>query len=227
MAYGEGATMTPEANEQTGSRPKKSGKPWVSRLVPYLLGGGAGVLIYGGALRWFPLLNGIDSPFFYPLAGAGFVVTIAAITWWAGGPRAFELKGRPSSWVSWVGYGSLYGLIIAGVVAIGVGGAFATWGLFVTLNGALDFGHAAQRSYAVADFHEDCGGARAKDKSYYLLEPSGTQGGDGSLRARVNCSEDEGLPVEGAGVVPVGGEVVVEIKPGTFGEPWQAGYRAG
>jgi hypothetical protein len=227
MAYGEGATMTSEANEQTGSRPKKSGKPWVSRLVPYLLGGGAGVLIYGGALRWFPLLNGIDSPFFYPLAGAGFVVTIAAITWWAGGPRAFKLKGRPSSWVSWVGYGSLYGLIIVGVVAIGVGGAFATWGLFVTLNGALDFGHAAQRSYAVADFHEDCGGARAKDKSYYLLEPSGTQGGDGSLRARVNCSEDEGLPVDGGGVVPVGGEVVVEIKPGAFGEPWQAGYRAG
>jgi hypothetical protein len=33
--------------------------------------------------------------------------------------------------------------------------------------------------------------------------------------------------VEGGGVVPVGGEVVVEIKPGVFGEPWQAGYRAG
>ena len=29
-------------------------------------------------------------------------------------------------------------------------------------------------------------------------------------------------------VVPVGGElVVVETKPGAFGEPWQAGYRAG
>ncbi len=74
---------------------------------------------------------------------------------------------------------------------------------------------------------EDCGGARAKDKSYYLLEPSGTRGGDGPLRARVNCSEDEGLPVDGGGAVAVGGEVVVEIKPGAFGEPWQAGYRAG
>src|SRR3712207_7161991 len=33
---------------------------------------------------WSPLVNGIDSPFFYPLVGAGFVATIAAIVWWWG-----------------------------------------------------------------------------------------------------------------------------------------------
>ena len=74
--------MPPEANEQT-SRPEKSGKSWVSRLVPYVVGVGAGALICG-SLYWFPLVNGIDSPFFYPLAGVGFVATIAVITWWAG-----------------------------------------------------------------------------------------------------------------------------------------------
>ena len=119
-------------------------------------------------------------------------------------------------------------MIVVGVVAVGGIGAFATWGLFVTLNGALDFGPPTQRSYTVAEFHEYCGGGRAKDKSYYLLEPRGAQGGgDGLLQARVNCTDDEGLPVDGGGTVPVGGEVVVEIKPGAFGEPWQAGYRAG
>jgi hypothetical protein len=217
--------VPPEANEHT-SRPEKSGKPWVSRLGPLVVGVGAGALIYG-SLYWFPLVNGIDSPFFYPLAGVGFVATIAGITWWVGGPRRFKLKGRPSSWVSWVGYGSLYSLIVVGVVAVGGIGAFATWGLFVTLNGALDSGPATQRSYTVAEFHEDCGGARAKDKSYYLLEPRGAEGGDRPIQARVNCSDDEGLPVDGGGTVPVGGEVVVEVKPGAFGEPWQAGYHRG
>ncbi len=217
--------MPPEANEQT-SRPEKSGKSWVSRLGPYVVGVGAGALIYG-SLYWFPLVNGIDSPFFYPLVGVGFVATIAVIMWWAGGPRGFKLKGRPSSWISWVGYGSLYSLIVVGVVAVGGIVAFATWGLFVTLNGVLDPGPAMQRSYTVAEFHEDCGGARAKDKSYYLLEPRGAHGGDGPIQAHVNCSDDEGLPVDGGGTVPVGGEVVVEIKPGAFGEPWQAGYHRG
>ena len=117
-------------------------------------------------------------------------------------------------------------LSVVGIVAVGVIGAFATWGLFVTLNGALDFGPATQRSYTVAEFREDCGGGRAKDKSYYLLEPRGTQGSDGPILARVDCSEDEGLPVDGGGAVPVSGEVVVEVKPGAFGEQWQAGYRA-
>ncbi len=219
--------MSSEADGRTGSRPAKSGKKsWVSRLAPLVVGGGAGSLIYG-SLYWFPLVDGIDSPFFYPLAGAGFVATIALIVWWAGGPRVFKLKGRPSSWVGWVGYGSLYSLYIVGGVAFGVIGAFATWGLFATLNGALDFGSATQLSYTVAEFHKDCGGGRAKDKSYYRLEPRGAQGGEGPIVARVNCSDDEGLPVEGGGAVPVGGEVVVEIKPGAFGEPWQAGYRAG
>ena len=218
--------MPSEANEQTGRR-KESGRSGVSRLAPYVVGGGAGVLIYGGALRWFPLVNGIDSPLFYPLAGAGFVATIAAIAWWAGGPKAFKLKGRPTSWGSWVGYGFLYSLFVVGLVAVGAIGAFTAWGLFVTLNGVLDLGPATQRSYTVAEFREDCGGARAKDKSYYLLEPRGAQGGDGAILARVDCSEDEGLPVNGGGAVPVGGEVMVEIKPGAFGEPWQAGYTAG
>ena len=217
--------MPPEANEQT-SHPEKSGKPWVSRLGPYFVGVGAGALIYA-SLYWFPLVNVIDSPFFYPLAGVGFVATIAVITWRAGRPRGFKPKGRPTSWVSWVGYGSLYSLIIVGVVASGGIGAFATWGLFVALNGVLDSGPATQRSYTVAEFHEDCGGARARDKSYYLLEPRGAHGGDGPIQARVNCSDYEGLPVGGGGTVPVGGEVVVEIKPGAFGEPWQAGYHAG
>ena len=217
--------MPPEANEQT-SHPEKSGKPWVSRLGPYFVGVGAGALIYA-SLYWFPLVNVIDSPFFYPLAGVGFVATIAVITWRAGRPRGFKPKGRPTSWVSWVGYGSLYSLIIVGVVASGGIGAFATWGLFVALNGVLDSGPATQRSYTVAEFHEDCGGARARDKSYYLLEPRGAHGGDGPIQARVNCSDYEGLPVGGGGTVPVGGEVVVEIKPGAFGEPWQAGYHVG
>jgi hypothetical protein len=172
-------------------------------------------------------VNGIDSPLFYPLFGAGFVATIALITRWAGGPRAFKLKGRPSSWVSWIGYGSLYSLIIAGVVAIGIGGALATWCAFVTLNGALDFGTAAQRSYTVAEFHKDCGGD-TKDHSHYLLKPRAAQDGGGPvLRVPASCSDDEGLPVDGGGTVPVGGEVVAVIKPGAFGEPWQAGYRAG
>ncbi len=206
---------------------EESGNSRVSRLSTWIIGGGTGILIYGGALRWFPLANGIDSPYFYPLAGAGFVATIAFVAWWAGGPKAFKLKGRPSSWASWVGYGSLYGLFIAMLVAVGVFGAFATWGLFVTLNGALDFGPATQQPYTVAKFREDCGGARAKDKSYYLLEPRGAQGGDRALQARVNCSDDEGLPVDDGGTVSVGGEVLVETKPGAFGEPWQAGYRAG
>ena len=197
----------------------------MSRFAPFVVGTCTGALIYS-SLYWFPLVNGIDSPFFYPLAGVGFVVTVAVITWWVGGPKAVKLKGQPSSWVSWVGYGSLYALIVAGVIAVGGIGAFATWGLFVTLNGALDSGPATQRSYTVAKFHKDCGGARAKDKSYYLLEPRGADGA-GPIQARVNCSDDEGLPVDGGGVVPVGGEVVVEIKPGAFGEPWQAGYHPG
>ena len=33
-------------------------------------------LIYA-SLYWFPLVNGIDSPYFYQLAGVGFVATIA------------------------------------------------------------------------------------------------------------------------------------------------------
>lgn len=215
-----------ETNEQT-SRRKKSGESRVSRIFVYVAGAGAGILIYGGALRWFPLVNGVASPFFYPLLGTGFVATVAVITWWAGGPKAFKLKGRPSSLISWVGYGSLYSLIMVGVAAVGVGGAFTAWSLFVTLNGALDFGPATQRNYTVAEFHEDCGGGRAKDKSFYLLEPRGARGGDGPIQARVNCSDDEGLPVDGGGAVQVGGEVVAKIKPGAFGEPWQAGYRAG
>lgn len=121
----------------------------------------------------------------------------------------------------------MYGLIFAGVAAVGAIGAFAAWGLFVTLNGALDFSPATQRTYTVAEFHEDCGGGRAKDKSYYLLEPRGARGGNEPIQARVNCSDDEGLPVDGGGTVPVDGEVVAEIKPGAFGEPWQAGYRTG
>ena len=73
--------MPPEANEQT-SRPEKSGKPWVSRLVPYLVGICAGVPTFGSPYR-FPLVNGTDNPDFYPLAGAGFVAAIAVVTWWA------------------------------------------------------------------------------------------------------------------------------------------------
>ncbi len=220
MAYGEGATVTPEANEQTGGRPKQPGKPWVFRLVPYLLGGGAGVLIYGGALRWFPLLNGIDSPFFYPLVGAGFVATIAAIAWWWG--RREFLK-KPYTWVSWV----MGAFLAVGVIAVGVGGALATWCAFVTLNGALDFGTAAQRSYTVAEFHKDCGGD-TKDHSHYLLEPRGAQDGGGPiLRVRATCSDDEGLPVDGGGTVPVGGEVVAEIKPGRSGSRGRRGIGRG
>jgi hypothetical protein len=208
-----------EANEQAGS-PEKSGKPWVARpFVPLVIGGGIAMLFYGALYR-FPLINGIDSPFFYPLTGAGFVATIAAIVWrW--GRR--EVLKKPYTWISWV----VGILMITLVVAVGVGGAFATWGLFVTLNGALDFGPAAQRSYTVVEYHQDCGGD-TRDRSYYLLESHGAQGGGkGPLRARASCSDDEGLPVDGGGAVPVGSEVLVEIKPGAFGEPWQAGYRAG
>jgi hypothetical protein len=140
-------------------------------------------------------------------------------------PEANEHTSRPEkSGKPWV---SRLGPYVVGVGAFGGIGAFATWGLFVTLNGALDSGPATQRSYTVAEFHKDCGGARAKDKSYYLQEPRGADGGEGPIQARVNCSEDEGLPVDGGGTVPVGGEVVVEIKPGAFGEPWQAGYPRG
>ena len=210
--------MPSEADEHKGRR-KESGKSGASRFAPYAVGFSVGALIYG-SLYWFPLVNGIDSPFFYPLTGAGFVATIALIVWWWG---RTEILKRPYTWVSWV----LVAFLVMGVIAVGVVGAFATWGLFVTLNGVLDFGPATQRAYTVAEFHEDCGGGRAKDKSYYLLEPRGAQGGDGPIQARVNCSDDEGLPVDGGGAVPVGGEVVVEIKAGVFGEPWQAGYRAG
>jgi len=118
-------------------------------------------------------------------------------------------------------------LLGAGALAAAIAGALSAWCLFVSLNGALDFGVATPRAYTVAGFREDCGGGRARDKSYYVLEPSAARGGDGRILARVNCSDDEGLPVDGGATVPVGGEVVVEIKPGAFGEPWQAGYRAG
>jgi hypothetical protein len=211
--------MASEANERTGGQ-GGSGGSTVSRLLPYAVGAGAGVLIYGSTLRWFPLVSGTDSPFFYPLLGLGFVATIAAV-WWRWG-RGEVLK-QPYTWVSWV----IGAFLMVGVVAVGVGGAFTAWGVFVTLNGALDFGAAKQRPYTVAKFHEDCGGGRASDKSYYLLEPGGAGGSYGTLRARVNCSDDEGLPVDGGGTVPVGGEVVVEVKPGAFGEPWQAGYGKG
>ena len=43
----------------------------------------------------------------------------------------------------------------------------------------------------------------------------------------MNCLDDEGLPVDIGGTVPVGGGVVVEVKPGAYGEPWRAEYRAG
>ena len=211
--------MASEANEATNPQ-QESRKSGTSRLVPWVVGGGVGILIYGSTLRWFPLVNGIDSPFFYPLFGVGFVATIAAI-WWRWGRG--EVLTRPYTWGSWV----IGVFLFVGVVAIGVGGAFTTWGLFVTLNGVLDFGATTQRSYTVAEFHEDCGGGRASDKSYYLLEPRGPQSSYGPLQARVNCSDDEGLPVDDGGTVAVGGEVVVEIKPGAFGEPWQAGYRKG
>ena len=105
--------------------------------------------------------------------------------------------------------------------------AFATWGLFVTLNGVLDPGPAMQRSYTVAEFHEDCGGARAKDKSYYLLEPRGAHGGDGPIQAHVNCSDDEGLPVDGGGTVPAGGEVVVESSLERSGSRGRRGITGG
>jgi hypothetical protein len=198
---------------------KESGESGVSRLVLY--GAAVGFLMcFYGTLYRFPLVNGIDSPFFYPLLGAGFVVTIAAIVWWWG---RREILKKPYTWVSWV----LGAFLAMGVIAVGVGGAFATWCAFVTVNGALDFGPATQRSYTVAEFHKDCGGD-TKDHSHYLLEPRGAQDGGGPvLRVRANCSDDEGLPVDGGGTVPVGGEVVAVIKAGAFGEPWQAGYRAG
>ena len=125
--------MPPEANEQT-SRPEKSGKPWVSRLVPYVVGVGAGALMFRRPLflpaRWRRVRR----------RGCGrYVVGV--------GTRGFKLKGRPSSWVSWVGYGSLHGLIVVGDVALGGIGAFATWGLFVTLSCALDSGPATRFSY--------------------------------------------------------------------------------
>ncbi len=198
---------------------KESGESGVSRLVLYGAVVGFALCFYGTLYR-FPLVNGIDSPFFYPLFGAGFVATIAAIVWrWGRG----EVLKKPSTWAS--GVGGV--LMIMLVVAVGIGGALATWCAFVTLNGALDFGPAAQRSYTVAEFHKDCGGD-TKDHSHYLLKPRGAQDGGGPvLRVPASCSDDEGLPVDGGGVVPVGGEVVAEIKPGAFGEPWQAGYRAG
>lgn len=211
--------MTSEANEGTGDQ-ERSGRSGLSRLAPYAVGGGVGILIYGSTLRWFPLVNGIDSPFFYPLFGVGFVATIAAV-WWRWGRGGVLTK--PYTWVSWV----IGVFLVAGVVAVGVGGAFTAWGMFVTLNGALDFGAAKQLPYTVAEFHEDCGGGRASDKSYYLLEPRGPQSPYGPLHARVQCSDDEGLPVDDGETVPMGGEVVVEVKPGAFGEPWQAGYREG
>jgi hypothetical protein len=198
---------------------KESGESGVSRLVLYGAVVGFALCFYGTLYR-FPLVNGIDSPLFYPIFGAGFVATIAAIVWrWGRG----EVLKKPSTWAS--GVGGV--LMIMLVVAIGIGGAFATWCAFVTLNGALDFGTAAQRSYTVAEFHKDCGGD-TKDHSHYLLKPRGAQDGGGPiLRVPANCSDDEGLPVDGGGTVPVGGEVVAVIKPGAFGEPWQAGYRAG
>ena len=205
---------------------KKSGKSGVSRFVLYGAVVGNAMCFYGALYR-FPLVNGVDSPFFYPLVGAGFVATIAITVWWASGPKGFKLKGQPASWASWVGYGSLYGLFITLFVAFGGLGALATCFAFVTLNGALDFNPATQRTYTVAEFHKrHCSGEGAKDQSYYLLEPRGVQGGNGPIQARVRCSDDGGLPVDNNGTVPVGGEVVVEIKPGAFGEPWQAGYRA-
>jgi hypothetical protein len=85
--------VPPKANEHT-SRPEKSGEPWVSRLGPYVVGVGAGVLIYG-SLYWFPLVNGIDSPLFYQLAGVGFVAAIAVITWWAGGQEGSSSRDDP------------------------------------------------------------------------------------------------------------------------------------
>ncbi len=210
----------PEPAPPPGEEKKESGeKSGVSRLVLYGAVVGFGVCLYGTLYR-FPLVNGIDSPFFYPLLGAGFVATIAAIAWWWG--RRKFLK-KPYTWVSWV----MGAFLAMGVIAVGVGGAFATWCAFVTVNGALDFGPAAQRSYTVAEFHKDCGGD-TKDHSHYLLKPRGAQDGGGPiLRVPASCSDDEGLPVDGGGTVPVGGEVVAVIKPGAFGEPWQAGYRAG
>ena len=209
--------MASETNQGIGGQ-GGSGGSMISRLAPYAVGAGAGIIIYGSTLRWFPLVNGIDSPFFYPLLGAGFVATIAAVCWrWGRG----EVLKKPYTWVSWL----IGAFLVVGVAAVGVGGAFTAWGVFVTLNGALDFGAAAQHPYTVAEFHEDCGGGRASDKSYYLLEPREVRSSYGPLQARVNCSDDEGLTVDDGGVVPVGGEVVVEVKPGAFGEPWQAGYR--
>jgi hypothetical protein len=207
--------MASKVNKQLTHR-AKSFESGLSRLAPCVVGAGVAVLFYGALYR-YPLVNGIDSPFFYPLLGAGFVATITAIAgWW--GRR--EILKKPHTWASWL-VGSF---LFMGVVAVGVGGAFATWSLFVILNGALDFGPATRQAYTVADFHEDCGGARAKDKSYYLLEPRGTRSGYGPIQARVHWWDEEGLPVDGGGSVPVGGKVVVKIKPGVFGEPWQAGY---
>ena len=199
---------------------KESADSGVSRLVLYGAAVGFAMCFYGALYR-FPLVNGIDSPFFYPLLGAGFVATIALIVWWWG---RREILKKPYTWVSWI----LGAFLAMGVVAVGVGGAFATWSAFVTLNGALNFGPAAHRSYTVAEFHKDCGGD-TKDHSHYLLAPRGAQDGGGGpiLLVRANCSDAEGLPVDGGETVPVGGEVVAVIKPGAFGEPWQAGYRAG
>lgn len=208
--------MAPEAAEGTGGQ-GGSGGSTVSWLLPYAVGAGVGILIYGSTLRWFPLVGGTDSPFFYPLLGLSFVSTVVGV-WWRWG-RGGVLK-RPYTWVSW----TIGAFLLAGVAA--VGGAFAAWGVFVTLNGVLDFGAATRHPYTVSRFHADCGGGRASDKSYYLLEPRGAGSPYGPLQARVDCLADEGLPVDGGGSVSVGGAVVVEVKPGAFGEPWQAGYRA-
>ncbi len=67
-----------------------------------------------------------DSPFFFPVGGAGFLVTSVAVLW--------GLRPKKYGWIAFT-----LGIIVVAPVAGSVG-ATATLSLFSGLNGALDFG---------------------------------------------------------------------------------------
>ncbi len=218
--------MPSNTNEQADRRTDSRGARPLFILI--IIGGVSFLLWYiSDVAEHFPLLNPIGRLYSLSLSVGTFVVVSAAVLWL----RRKKLSSADEPAVEWLV--SIVTSLFFGVVAALV----STVWMFPILNGALDYGPATQRSYTVAefvpeerDFRGTCPGRSGdlieRDDSHYLLKPRGTQDGDGRIMIGVRCDDDRGLPTDDGDIMPVNGEVVVDVKPGLFGRPWRAGLHA-
>lgn len=215
--------MPSNADEQAGRRTSSRG---VSPILVVIIAGGVGFWFLSDRAENFPLLDTIGRLYWLSLFVGTFVVVSAAVLWL----RRKKLSSAAEPAVEWVV--SIVAALFFGIVAALV----STIWMFPVVNGALDYGPVTQRSYTVAEFVAEerdasgaCPGSRtllSGDDSRYFLQPRGAGGGGGRITIGVGCNDERGLPTDGGEVVPVGGEVLVDVKPGLFGKPWLAGVQA-